>query len=50
VTYLIEVLEIEVRVLNDVKGLVTKDFTGVVFKDRVEAFGHLELLTVLARH
>ena len=49
-TYLIEVFEIEVRVLNYVKGLITEDFTSVVFKDRVEAFGHLELLTVLARH
>ena len=43
-------LEVEVTVFEDIDGLVSQYFSGVVFQDVVETFGHLKLLSVLARH
>ncbi len=47
---IIQVLKVQVRILQDVEGLITQDFSRVVFQDAVETLGELKLLTILARH
>ena len=49
-TYLFQVLKIQVAVFNDIEGLVTEDLAAVCLENWVKFFGQAKLLSVFGRH